>query len=227
MRRSSSRWPSGVLGAVLCLAVAACGGGGEGDEDAPSRQFLSMGTAPPGGAFFVVGSALAEVVNETGGDLGYNVTAEATSGSQENIRRLGERRARLRPVERRDHLLRGARQRGLGPRLPGPLDHDAGPQRGAVRHASRLRHHEHRRPARPARQRRTGRGRLRVLRRPAARGARRHLRRFLAAQRHAAGRRRHADRRLRRRDVPGRRGADRVDHPGRRLDGAHLHPVRG
>ena len=61
--------------------------GGSGDT-AVSRQFLSMGTAPPGGAFFVVGSALAEVINETGSDLGYSVTAEATSGSQENIRRL-------------------------------------------------------------------------------------------------------------------------------------------
>ena len=39
-------------------------------------------------AFFVVGSALADVVNETGAALGLNVTAEATSGSQENIRRL-------------------------------------------------------------------------------------------------------------------------------------------
>jgi TRAP transporter TAXI family solute receptor len=78
----------GVLSAVLCVAVAACGGGDEAGNDAPARQFLSMGTAPPGGAFFVVGSALAEVVNETGGGFGYSVTAEATSGSQENIRRL-------------------------------------------------------------------------------------------------------------------------------------------
>ena len=72
--------------------LAACGGGsggGEGGDSAPARQFLSMGTAPPGGAFFVVGSALAEVLNETGAEFGYSVTAEATSGSQENIRRLG------------------------------------------------------------------------------------------------------------------------------------------
>ena len=88
VRRSISRWPLGVLSAVLCVAVAACGGGDEAGNDAPARQFLSMGTAPPGGAFFVVGSALAEVVNETGGGFGYSVTAEATSGSQENIRRL-------------------------------------------------------------------------------------------------------------------------------------------
>ena len=88
VRRFISRWPLGVLSAVLCVAVAACGGGDEAGNDAPARQFLSMGTAPPGGAFFVVGSALAEVVNETGGGFGYSVTAEATSGSQENIRRL-------------------------------------------------------------------------------------------------------------------------------------------
>ena len=74
---------------VLSIVVVACGGGrGESGDAAPSRVFLSMGTAPPGGAFFVVGSALAEVINETGVDQGFNVTAEATSGSQENIRRL-------------------------------------------------------------------------------------------------------------------------------------------
>ena len=93
MRRFISGSPvaaAGIVVLVLAGMLAACGGGGggEGGDAAPSRQFLSMGTAPPGGAFFVVGSALAEVVNETGADLGYNVTAEATSGSQENIRRL-------------------------------------------------------------------------------------------------------------------------------------------
>ena len=92
MRRFISGSPAvaaGIVVLVLAGMLAACGGGGgEGGDSAPARQFLSMGTAPPGGAFFVVGSALAEVVNETGADLGYNVTAEATSGSQENIRRL-------------------------------------------------------------------------------------------------------------------------------------------
>jgi TRAP transporter TAXI family solute receptor len=74
----------------LFLVVAASVGCGGGDQvgTAPSRQFISIGTAPPGGAFFVVGSALGEVLNETGRDLGWSVTAEATSGSQENIRRL-------------------------------------------------------------------------------------------------------------------------------------------
>ena len=78
-----------VAVAVACALAASCGGGGGADGDAaPERVFLSMGTAPPGGAFFVVGSALAEVLNEFGAGFGWNATAEATSGSQENIRRL-------------------------------------------------------------------------------------------------------------------------------------------
>jgi TRAP transporter TAXI family solute receptor len=44
--------------------------------------------APPGGAFFVVGGALAEVLGAHARELGWTVTAEATKGSQENIRRL-------------------------------------------------------------------------------------------------------------------------------------------
>lgn len=55
------------------------------------RQFLSIGTAPPGGAFFVVGGALAQVVNENKGDLNWEVTAESTKGTQENIRRLDKK----------------------------------------------------------------------------------------------------------------------------------------
>jgi hypothetical protein len=54
-----------------------------------ARTFLSVGTAPPGGAFFVVGNAIVEVVN-AGADksLSWNISAEATKGTQENIRRL-------------------------------------------------------------------------------------------------------------------------------------------
>ena len=75
--------------AVLSFVVAAgCGGGGDSDDPGSSPRFLSLGSAPPGGAFFPVGSALAEVINETGSAEGYSVTGEATSGSQENIRRL-------------------------------------------------------------------------------------------------------------------------------------------
>ncbi len=66
--------------ALAVLLGAACGG----DGADPGRTFLSLGTAPPGGAFFVVGGALAEVLGESG----LSVTAEATKGSGENIRRL-------------------------------------------------------------------------------------------------------------------------------------------
>ena len=57
-------------------------------EKTGKRQFFSVGTAPPGGAFFVVGGAIAQVVSDNVGDLNWEVTAEATKGTQENIRRL-------------------------------------------------------------------------------------------------------------------------------------------
>lgn len=70
---------------ALCLAFAV---GGPGCSDADRPVFLSIGTAPPGGAFFVVGGAISEVLNEQAGEYRWRVTAEATMGSQENIRRL-------------------------------------------------------------------------------------------------------------------------------------------
>lgn len=72
--------------AIVGLAVlitAGCGGGG-----GTQNQFLSLGTAPTGGAFFVVGGAIGETLNENKGENNWTVTAEATRGSQENIRRL-------------------------------------------------------------------------------------------------------------------------------------------
>jgi TRAP transporter TAXI family solute receptor len=84
---NSSKWIA--LGLVSLLALAGCGGGGGTGETAKTeRRFLSIGTAPPGGAFFPVGGAIAEVLNAHG--EGWQVTAEATKGSQENIRRLGK-----------------------------------------------------------------------------------------------------------------------------------------
>jgi TRAP transporter TAXI family solute receptor len=70
------------------VLLAACGPSGEVGDSPGRRQFLSLGTAPPGGAFFVVGGAIAEVLNENKGDNRWEVTAESTRGSQENIRRL-------------------------------------------------------------------------------------------------------------------------------------------
>ena len=69
-----------------CVAAVACGGATSDGEGGRAARFLSMGTAPPGGAFFVVGGAMAEVFNDS--TSGFSMTAEATSGSQENIRRL-------------------------------------------------------------------------------------------------------------------------------------------
>jgi TRAP transporter TAXI family solute receptor len=52
------------------------------------KQFLSMGTAPVGGAFPVVGGAIAEVLNAHKDEIDWKVQAKGTKGSQENIRRL-------------------------------------------------------------------------------------------------------------------------------------------
>ncbi len=76
-----------ALALVLCLpALLSCGGSGVPGEGG-GRQYISIGTAPPGGAFFVVGGALGEVLNQFGGDH-WEVTSEATQGTMENIRRL-------------------------------------------------------------------------------------------------------------------------------------------
>ena len=52
------------------------------------RAHISIGTAPTGGAFFVVGGAIAAVVGDNTSETGWEVTAESTKGTQENIRRL-------------------------------------------------------------------------------------------------------------------------------------------
>jgi TRAP transporter TAXI family solute receptor len=71
----------------IVLSLAGCGGG-ESKPAAGASRFVSIGTAPPGGAFFVVGGAISEVLNEFKAGNDWNVTAESTMGSQENIRRL-------------------------------------------------------------------------------------------------------------------------------------------
>ena len=69
--------------ALLAAGLWSAGCGGDGQ-----RRFLSLGTAPPGGAFFVVGGAVAEVVGKHTAGLGWQLSAEATKGTRENIRRL-------------------------------------------------------------------------------------------------------------------------------------------
>ena len=58
------------------------------NDNSSKRRYISIGTAPAGGAFFVVGSAIAEVVDGNIQDANWEVTAEATKGTQENIRRI-------------------------------------------------------------------------------------------------------------------------------------------
>jgi TRAP transporter TAXI family solute receptor len=81
-----------VFGAlILSTGLILTGCSKKSDPSSPSaagRQFLSLGTAPPGGAFFVVGSAIAEVVQTHATEKNWQITAEATKGTQENIHRL-------------------------------------------------------------------------------------------------------------------------------------------
>lgn len=65
-------------------------GGGGGGSSSGGRRFVSIGTAPVGGVFFVVGGALAEVLNQHKGADNWNVTGESTGGSMENIRRVDQ-----------------------------------------------------------------------------------------------------------------------------------------
>lgn len=58
------------------------------EEKPQERQFISIGTAPFGGAFHPVGSAIANVVSKNMTEKDWEVTAEGTKGTQENIRLL-------------------------------------------------------------------------------------------------------------------------------------------
>ena len=60
------------------------------DPSQTDRRFITFGTAPPGGAFFIVGAGIAEVLQNAGSELEYSVSAESTRGSTENIRRLAD-----------------------------------------------------------------------------------------------------------------------------------------
>lgn len=71
-----------LLLSALCFWVLGC------DAENDSRSFFSLGTAPPGGAFFVVGGAIVQVVGAHNQARGWQLSAEATKGTQENIRRL-------------------------------------------------------------------------------------------------------------------------------------------
>ena len=79
-----------MLGLLVVLGVAVSNASSNSEKKKGKRHFLSVGTAPPGGAFFVVGGAIAQVVSQNVGELPWEVSAEATKGTQENIRRLAK-----------------------------------------------------------------------------------------------------------------------------------------
>ena len=91
-RRSFDVFASLVAAALL----AGCNGGGTpapGTDDpaapaAGGTSFLSMGTAPIGGTFPIVGDAIAQTLNTHKGDNNWKVQAKGTKGSQANIRGL-------------------------------------------------------------------------------------------------------------------------------------------
>ena len=59
-----------------------------GCDNASKKKFISIGTAPIGGAFNAVGGAIADVVNRNSTEMNWEVTAVGTKGTQENIRLL-------------------------------------------------------------------------------------------------------------------------------------------
>ena len=63
-------------------------GKSDGGSDKGKRQFVTVGTAPSGGVFSVVGNAISSVVDANKGDLNWVVSAQGTKGTQENIRKL-------------------------------------------------------------------------------------------------------------------------------------------
>jgi uncharacterized protein len=58
------------------------------DESSELPRFVSMGTAPSGGNFFVIGNAISSAVNENKGDAKWSIQANGTKGTQENILKL-------------------------------------------------------------------------------------------------------------------------------------------
>lgn len=80
---------------VAAAVFAGCNGGGATNSDPENTttttggtSFLSMGTAPIGGTFPIVGDAIAQTLNANKGDNNWKVQAKGTKGSQENIRNL-------------------------------------------------------------------------------------------------------------------------------------------
>ena len=128
-----------------CFLIVAAVGVGCSKQDS-SKQFLSMGTAPVGGAFPVVGGAIAEVLNEHKQVIDWKVQAKGTKGSQENIRRLQQNELEL-ALSNAAISFFAARGEGTWDKkydIRGYRDH--GSQRGSFHRSCRQRYREHCRP---------------------------------------------------------------------------------
>ena len=109
------------------------------NDTSTKRRYISIGTAPAGGAFFVVGSAIAEVVDGNVTGVNWEVTAEATKGTQENIRRIvnGELEFALANAAISYFAVRG--EGAWATQTHHPNRHDACPECRAVPHTAVLR----------------------------------------------------------------------------------------
>ena len=77
-----------VVAMLLVSVQLGCDSSESGTKNSVARKFVTVGTAPPGGAFAPVGNAIAGVVAANKGDLDWVVTPKETKGTQQNIRNL-------------------------------------------------------------------------------------------------------------------------------------------
>ncbi len=85
-----------LIPVLLCAGCSRSSSDGSAAGDASGkRQFISMGTAPVGGAFPIVGQAICEVLNQHKGTIDWKLSPKGTKGSQENIRRLQQNELEL------------------------------------------------------------------------------------------------------------------------------------
>ena len=73
--------------ALLLLVAAACG------RDSGSTRVINIVTAPPGGSWYVIGGALASIIN--GAVPGVRAVAEVSGGAEENVRLVGTGQSNL------------------------------------------------------------------------------------------------------------------------------------
>ena len=74
---------------IIAVFLPACGKSDKDGGSTTSKKFVSIGSAPTGGTFFVIGGAFEKVINES--EIGINATNESTKGSRENIIRLNKK----------------------------------------------------------------------------------------------------------------------------------------